>query len=107
LPADGIGFFEKKIRPVLADKCYECHSADAEKIKGGLALDTLESIRRGGDNGPAVVPGKPEESLLLEAIRYASKDLAMPPPKSGGKLTDDVIKDFETWVLMGAPDPRT
>src|SRR5205809_7098702 len=64
----GIEFFERKIRPVLADKCYECHSADAKKIKGGLVLDTREGIRRGGDNGPAVVAGDLKASLLSEAI---------------------------------------
>ena len=99
-------FFEKKIRPVLADKCYKCHSEKAEKIKGGLVLDTREGIRRGGDNGPAVVPGDLQESLLIEAVRYANKDFAMPPKKEGGKLADEVIKDFEKWVQMGAPDPR-
>ncbi len=99
-------FFEKKIRPVLADKCYKCHSEKAEKIKGGLVLDTREGIRRGGDNGPAVVPGEIQESLLIEAVRYANKDFAMPPKKEGGKLPDDVIRDFEKWVQMGAPDPR-
>ncbi len=102
----GLDFFEKKIRPVLAEKCYKCHSADAEKIKGGLVLDTREGIRRGGDSGPAVVPGKLEESLLIDAVRYASADTAMPPKKAGGKLSDEVIKDFEKWVAMGAPDPR-
>jgi hypothetical protein len=101
-----IDFFEKKIRPVLADKCYKCHSEKAEKIKGGLVLDTREGIRGGGDNGPAVVPGNLKESLLIEAIRYATKDTAMPPEKSGGKLPDAVIADFEGWVKMGAPDPR-
>jgi cytochrome c553 len=104
--AAGLDFFEKKIRPVLAEKCYKCHSADAEKIKGGLLLDTREGIRRGGDDGPAVVPGKLEESLLIDAIRYQHKDTAMPPAKSGGKLPDAVIRDFEKWVQMGAPDPR-
>ena len=88
-------FFEKKIRPVLADKCYKCHSEKSEKIKGGLVLDTREGIRRGGDNGPAVVPGDLKESLLIEAVRYASKDFAMPPKKEGGKLPDEVIRDFE------------
>src|SRR3954447_19997749 len=101
----GLDFFEKKIRPVLMDKCYKCHSADAEKIKGGLLLDTRDGIRRGGDDGPAVVPGKLEESLLIDAIRYQHKDTAMPPAKSGGKLPDAVIHDFEKWVQMGAPDP--
>src|SRR5436190_9715059 len=84
--AAGLDFFEKKIRPVLTEKCYKCHSADSEKIKGGLTLDTREGIRKGGENGPAVVPGKLEESLLIEAVRYANKDTAMPPQKAGGKL---------------------
>ena len=104
--AEGVAFFEKNIRPVLADKCYQCHSADAEKIKGGLVLDTREGIRRGGDNGAAVVPGNLKASLLIDAIRYENKDVAMPPKKAGGKLPDEVIKDFEKWVQMGAPDPR-
>ena len=106
IPQDQVDFFEKKIRPVLTDKCYKCHSEKAEKVKGGLLLDTREGSRRGGDNGPAVVPGNLHESLLIEAIHYGNKDVAMPPQKSGGKLPDDVIKDFEKWVQMGAPDPR-
>jgi hypothetical protein len=104
--AAGLDFFEKKIRPVLAEKCYKCHSADAEKIKGGLVLDTREGSRQGGDSGPAVVPGNLKDSLLIEAIRYENKDFAMPPKKSGGKLPEEVIKDFEKWIGMGAPDPR-
>jgi hypothetical protein len=104
--AEQLDFFEKKIRPVLSDKCYKCHSEKAEKVRGGLLLDTREGARRGGDNGPAVVPGDLKESLLIDAIRYTNKDTAMPPEKSGGKLPDAVIKDFETWVAMGAPDPR-
>ena len=106
LAAEGVAFFEKNIRPVLADTCYGCHSADAEKIKGGLVLDTREGIRRGGDNGAAVVPGNLKASLLIDAIHYENKDVAMPPKKAGGKLPDEVIKDFEKWVQMGAPDPR-
>ena len=106
IPQDQLDFFEKKIRPVLTDKCYKCHSEKAEKIKGGLLLDTREGARRGGDNGPAVVPGSLPDSLMIEAIHYANKDVAMPPAKAGGKLPDDVIKDFEKWVQMGAPDPR-
>jgi hypothetical protein len=101
-----VAFFEKKIRPVLADKCYKCHSEQAEKVKGGLVLDSREGIQRGGDNGQAVVPGKLDDSLLIEAIRYQNPDFAMPPKKEGGKLPDAVIKDFEAWVQMGAPDPR-
>ena len=101
-----IAFFEKSIRPVLVEKCYKCHSADSEKVKGGLLLDTREGIRAGGDSGHAVVPGNVGESLLIKALRHTDKDMAMPPEKSGGKLSDAVIADFEKWVKMGAPDPR-
>jgi hypothetical protein len=104
--AEQIDFFEKKIRPVLSEKCYKCHSEKAAKVKGGLVLDTRPGARRGGDSGPAVVPGSLDDSILIEAIRYTNKDFAMPPEKSGGKLPDAVIKDFEAWVKMGAPDPR-
>ncbi|HYR58917.1 MAG TPA: DUF1549 domain-containing protein, partial [Chthoniobacteraceae bacterium] len=104
--AEQLDFFEKKIRPVLSDKCYKCHSEKAEKLRGGLMLDTREAARRGGDNGPAVVPGNLKESLLIDAVRYTSKDTAMPPEKAGGKLPDAVIADFEKWIAMGAPDPR-
>ncbi|MEZ0258659.1 MAG: DUF1549 domain-containing protein, partial [Chthoniobacter sp.] len=104
--ADGLAFFEKKIRPVLVDKCYKCHAADSEKIKGGLVLDTREGIRAGGDTGHAIVPGDLSASLLIKAIRYQDKDVAMPPEKNGGKLPAEVIADFEAWVKMGAPDPR-
>ena len=104
--ADQLDFFEKKIRPVLSEKCYKCHSEKAAKVKGGLVLDTREGARRGGDSGAAVVPGNLNDSLLIEAVRYTNKDFAMPPEKNGGKLPDAVIKDFEAWVKMGAPDPR-
>ena len=104
--AEQLDFFEKKIRPVLAEKCHKCHSEKADKVKGGLVLDTREGTRRGGDSGPAVVPGNLADSILIEAIRYTNKDFAMPPEKSGGKLPAAVIADFETWVKMGAPDPR-
>lgn len=104
--ADQLAFFEKNIRPVLADKCYKCHSAQSEKVKGGLLLDTREGIRMGGDSGHAVVPGNLKESLLVKALHWQDKDLAMPPEKDGGKLPDNVIADFEKWITMGAPDPR-
>ncbi|HEY2574451.1 MAG TPA: DUF1549 domain-containing protein, partial [Verrucomicrobiaceae bacterium] len=104
--ADDLAFFEKNIRPVLAEKCYKCHSAESEKVKGGLVLDTREGIRKGGETGPAVVPGDVTRSLLLEAMRYGNKDLQMPPEKEGGKLSNDVIANFERWVSSGAPDPR-
>jgi len=103
-----LAFFESKIRPVLVEKCYKCHAAgEGNKIKGGLALDTRDGARRGGDSGPAIVPGNPAKSLLLEAIRYTKNDLQMPPEKDGGKLSDAVIKDFERWIQTGAADPRT
>jgi len=101
--ADQLAFFEKKIRPVLAGKCVECHSAEKNKVKGGLALDSIAGLLKGGDSGPAVVPGKPAESLLLKAIRHADPDLKMPPKE---KLADGVVADFETWVTMGAPAPK-
>ena len=104
--AEKIAFFEKKIRPVLAEKCYKCHAENAEKIKGGFVLDTREGIRRGGDSGPGVVPGDLVKSLVIESLHYTNKDMQMPPEKNGGKLPDSVIADFEQWVRMGAPDPR-
>jgi hypothetical protein len=104
--AEQLDFFEKKIRPVLSEKCYKCHSEKADKVKGGLVLDTREGTRRGGDSGPAVVPGNLDDSILIQAMRYTNKDFAMPPEKSGGKLPDAIIKDFEAWIKMGAADPR-
>ena len=77
--AAGLAFFETKIRPVLVERCYKCHSANSEKLKGGLLLDTRAGIRKGGDSGHAVVPGDVRGSLLIEAIRYGDEDLAMPP----------------------------
>ncbi len=97
----GQEFFEKKIRPVLVDRCYKCHSAEAETVQGGLLLDSREASRRGGDSGAAVVPGDASASLLLSALRYEA--LEMPPD---GKLADGVIADFEQWIKAGAPDPR-
>ena len=97
-------FFESKIRPVLIEHCYECHSAEAEKSKGGLLVDSRQGLRQGGDQGPAVVPGKPEESLLLVALTHADPDLEMPPKKA--KLSDSIAADFRSWIADGAPDPR-
>ena len=99
----GAQLFREKIQPVLEANCFECHSANAKKIKGGLRLDSREASRRGGDNGPAVVPGDPQKSLLIRAIRHEN-DLQMPPKKP--KLGDAVIADFVKWVELGAPDPR-
>jgi hypothetical protein len=100
---EGIELFEKKIRPVLVDRCYSCHSAKAEKLKAGLLLDTKAGVLKGGETGPALVPGDPEKSLLIKAIRYKDDDLKMPPK---GKLAAEVVKDFEAWVKRGAHDPR-
>src|SRR6266545_1743064 len=97
-------FFESKIRPVLADNCYKCHSQQAEKIKGGLLLDTREGVLKGGETGPAILPGDPEKSLLIKAVRYTDPDLQMPPKDK--KLSDAQIADLVAWVKMGAPDPR-
>jgi len=98
-------FFENKVRPILSKQCYKCHSAEATKVKGGLLLDTRDGLLKGGDSGPALVPGEPEKSLLVKAIRYTDPDLQMPP--KGEKLSDAQIADLVTWVKMGAPDPRT
>ena len=99
-------FFESKIRPVLAGKCYSCHSAQAKEVEGGLLLDNRQGVQKGGEDGPIIVPRNPDSSLLIQALRYGNKDLQMPPQDNGGKLPDAVIHDFETWVRMGAPDPR-
>jgi len=98
-------FFEKNIRPVLVEHCYECHSEEKGKNKGELTLDTRDGIRAGGDRGPAVVPGKPDDSILINAIRQVGQ-LRMPPDSRGGILPDDVIANFEKWVKDGAADPR-
>ena len=101
----GIAFFEQKIRPVLVEQCYECHSAKAKKLKSGLYLDSKAGWQKGGDSGkPIIVPGKPDEGLLLRSIRHLEVDLEMPPKKP--KLPDAVIADFATWIKAGAIDPR-
>ncbi len=97
-----LAFFEKNIRPVLVEHCYSCHAADAKNIRGGLLLDSQQGWQTGGDSGPTIVPGKPQESLLLQALRHESFE--MPPDQ---KLPDDVIADFERWIADGAVDPRT
>jgi len=101
--ASDIEFFESRIRPILAQDCYECHQSKGPQ-KGGLALDHREALRRGGDSGPVIVPGQPGDSLLIQAIHQTSEDLQM--PKSGAKLEASVIADFETWIAKGAVDPR-
>lgn len=98
-----IAFFEKEIRPIFVEHCYECHSA-GEAQKGGLVLDSREGWSVGGDSGPALVPGDPAGSLLIESVRYENPHLEM-PPKS--RLSPTKIAALEKWVAMGAPDPRS
>ncbi len=102
LADEGHEFFEKQVRPILVARCYQCHSG--AKTSGGLSLETRAGWQRGGDSGAAVVPGKPDESPLIEAINYRS--LEMPPSDKGGKLSDAEIVALTTWVTRGAPDPR-
>ena len=101
--AKGAEFYEQKIAPVLSEHCYKCHSHASEKIKGGLVLDSAEGALTGGDSGPAIVPGDPGKSLLIEAIGYGNDDLQMPP--KGKKLTDAQIAALTEWVKLGAPWP--
>ena len=104
--AKDVEFFETKIRPVLVAQCYECHSAEAVthgKLKGTLTVDTRAGLLNGGDSGPAIVPGKPAESMLLKALRHDASVSAMPPKE---KLPAAVIADFEAWIAAGAADPR-
>ncbi|MFT7644355.1 MAG: hypothetical protein ACI9G1_006122, partial [Pirellulaceae bacterium] len=96
-----IDFFEKKIRPVLVKHCYECHSAKSQEVGGKLLLDSRDGILQGGESGPALVAGKPDDSLIIQSLRY--QDTEMPPEKP---LPESVVNDFVGWVLRGAPDPR-
>jgi mono/diheme cytochrome c family protein len=95
-------FFEKQVRPLLVKRCFECHGGT--KAAGGLSLATAKGWAKGGENGPAIVPGKPEESRLINAINY--RELEMPPADNGGKLPAEEIAILTKWVAMGAPDPR-
>jgi len=97
---DGTDFFEKKIRPILIKHCYECHGEDEQE--SDLRLDSYAEMLRGGATAPAIVPGEPNESLLLHTIGYEDDELQMPPD---GKLSDAVIADFRKWIEMDAPHP--
>ena len=101
--AEQVEFFEKNIRPVLVERCYECHNS-SDKAKGGLALDWRGGLAKGSDSGPVFVADTPGEGLLLRAIRHEDRELKM--PKDGPKLSPMVIGHFEKWIAMGAPDPR-
>src|SRR5262249_51340233 len=98
--AAALEFFEKKVRPILAEHCFKCHSTQAKKLRGGLHLDSRAGLLTGGDTGPVLLPGQPEKSRLIEAVRYTNVDLRMPPK---GKLPDSAIADLVAWVKMGAP----
>ena len=103
IPQDQLAFFEKKIRPVLIDQCYSCHTTETAKgPKGSLTVDTRLGLRSGGDSGPAVVPNNLKASLIVKAMK--GDGLSQMPPKN--KLSDEVVADFEKWIGMGAPDPR-
>ena len=104
-PADDakIAFFEKNVRPILIKRCYECHSVESGKSKGGLMIDSREAILKGGDNGPALIAGNPDKSHIIESVRYQNQDLQMPPK---GAMPAAEVKTLEEWVKMGAPDPR-
>lgn len=98
----GLEFFENKIRPVLVEKCYDCHSNDAKSLKGGLLLEHREQLLAGGDSGAAINLKKPAESLIVESLKWESYE--MPPEE---KLSDEIVKDFEHWISIGAPWPKS
>ena len=98
---EALTFFESKVRPILVNQCQECHGA--QKKKGGLRLDNLPYILQGGEQGPALVPHKASESLLIKAVEYADKDMQMPPD---GKMSDADIITLKQWITMGAPWPE-
>ena len=100
--AGGVKYFNEQVLPLLQKNCFQCHSHAAGKASGGLVLDSRSGWSKGGDSGPAVVAGKPNDSLLIQAVRYG--DLEMPP---SGKLPADAIAKLEHWVVQGAIDPRT
>jgi hypothetical protein len=102
-PAESAEFFERRIRPVLSEQCYKCHSSTSEKLKGGLMLDSREAAVKGGDTGPAIAPGDLDKSLLVEAIRWQNKDMQMPPKKA---LAAEQIADIEAWIKAGAVWPQ-
>ncbi|MEM0969389.1 MAG: c-type cytochrome domain-containing protein, partial [Verrucomicrobiota bacterium] len=101
---DGSAFFESNIRPILVERCYDCHSEMAGERKGGLLLDRRTGWMEGGDTDKAVVPGQPESSLLIAAIRYGDKDLQMPPKMA---MPEEEILLLEEWIRRGAPGPKT
>ena len=102
---EALDHFEKRVRPLLVKHCYECHGM--ETAEGNLRLDLRSGWKRGGNSGPAIVPGDPARSLLFKAVSYTDAKLQMPPPEAGGRLTDGEVQVLHTWIRNGAPDPRT
>ncbi len=103
LSDEQLTMFESKIRPILIQHCYECHSEKSDEVEGHLLVDSAPTLRKGGAAGPAVIPGDPDHSLLIEAVRYDNENMQMPP---GEKLSESEIATLEEWVRLGAPDPR-
>ena len=101
-----VDYFETNVRPLLEEKCIACHSAESGKTSGGLSLSSRGGWELGGDNGAAIIPGEPEQSLLIHAVTYANADLAMPPSDAGGKLSEREIDILKQWIKTGAIDPR-
>src|SRR5439155_10172281 len=93
-----INFYETKVKPILSENCFKCHSHQAEKIKGSLVIDSREGALKGGDSGPAILPGDPEKSLLIRAVRHVDEDLQMPPKK---KLAEAQIALLTEWIMIG------
>lgn len=102
---DQTAYFEQHVRPLLVKHCYECHSAESKILQGGLLLDSRPGWQKGGDSGDVIVPGKPDESLFVRAVRYDKNEFVHMPPQ--GKLSDAEIATLTEWVRLGAPDPRT
>ncbi|MGE3821272.1 MAG: c-type cytochrome domain-containing protein, partial [Isosphaeraceae bacterium] len=99
---EAIAFFESEVRPLLAESCQKCHGAT--KQTADLRLDSREAVVKGGASGPAVVPGDPDASLLIQAVRHSLDDVKMPPK---GKLPNEAIEALTRWVSMGAPWPES
>jgi mono/diheme cytochrome c family protein len=102
--AADMAMFTSQVEPLLRQHCFKCHSHSADKIKGGLVLDSVEAMLVGGDIGPAIVPGQPEKSRLIEAVKQTG-DLKMPP--KGTKLSTSEVALLENWIKQGAPAPKT
>lgn len=105
IPPNQLAFFKKHVRPLLANHCYSCHSDDASSLKANLRLDTSEGILNGGNSGPAIIPRKPNESLIIQVVTGSHADLKKMPPKM--PLTKTEVSLLRKWITMGAPDPRT